>query len=113
MRELKINDELRDLQNVSKEIYGLYDLDKSIIWMVEEFGEFISAIRKGKSKDDVTGELGDLLAWILCISNIVELNISEALVSTFIKEIDRQTTKYGKLKYTDKEINEIYEIFKD
>lgn len=88
------------IQELSLHIYGKYDLQKSLIWMVEEMGEVISAVRKGKDKEEISGELGDLLAWIFHLGNILDIPISEALKSTFNKEIDRQLHAYGKLKYS-------------
>lgn len=31
-----------EIQRVALEIYGKYDLEKSMLWMTEEFGEFLS-----------------------------------------------------------------------
>ncbi len=91
------------IQRTSLTLYGRYDLNKSIIWMVEEMGEVVAAVRKGKSKEDITGELGDLLAWILCLGNILDIQISEALEQTFTKEVNRQLRQYGCLKYAAQE----------
>ena len=87
------------IQQVVLEIYGKYDLNKSIIWMVEELGEFVSAIRKKRTKCEIESEMGDLLAWVLCISNILDIDVSAALTSTFRKEIHRQFDECGSLKY--------------
>lgn len=35
-----------EIQRVALEIYGKYDLEKSMLWMTEEFGEFFKSIRK-------------------------------------------------------------------
>lgn len=40
------------IQEEFYQVYGKYDLQKSMIWMVEELGEVISAIRKEKSKEE-------------------------------------------------------------
>lgn len=32
-------EEMDEIQNVALEIYGKYDIDKSMLWMTEEFGE--------------------------------------------------------------------------
>ncbi|MFB5761893.1 MazG nucleotide pyrophosphohydrolase domain-containing protein [Paenibacillus medicaginis] len=96
--------ELDNIQDASLQVYGRYDLDKSIIWMVEELGEVVAAIRKGKTKEEISGELGDLMAWIFCLGNIMNIKISDALRETFFKEFDRQIKVYGKLKYASTEI---------
>lgn len=95
--------EIDQLQHVSLHIYGKYDLQKSLIWMTEEMGEVISAIRKSHSKEDISGELGDLMAWIFCLGNILEIPLSESIQGTFHKEINRQLNTYGKLKYDHSE----------
>lgn len=88
-----------EVQEIALNIYGKYDLDKSMLWMTEEFGEVIAAIRKGHNKEHICEELGDLSAWILCLCNILDIKLSDALVSTFSKELNRQKNKYGKYKY--------------
>jgi NTP pyrophosphatase (non-canonical NTP hydrolase) len=87
------------IQAIALKIYGRYDLEKSMIWMVEEMGEVISAIRKGKSKEEISGEMGDLMAWIFCISNILDIKVSDAVEGTFHKEVDRQLRVYNELKF--------------
>lgn len=90
---------LDEIQSLALKIYGRYDLEKSMIWMVEEMGEVISAIRKGKSKEEITGEIGDLISWLFCLGNILEINVSDAVIDTFNKEVNRQLRVYNKLKY--------------
>ena len=87
------------IQKLSLDIYGKYDLDKSIIWMTEEFGEVVAAIRKQKGKEDISGEFGDLLAWIFAIANNLEIKVSDAIEISFKKEVNRQINTYGRLKY--------------
>lgn len=89
------------IQDEALRIYGRYDLEKSMLWMTEEFGEFFKAIRKNAPKNEITEEMGDLLAWILCMGNILDIKLSDAIESTFKKEINRQLKKYSKLKYCD------------
>lgn len=94
--------EIDKIQEEALKIYGRYDLEKSMLWMTEEFGEFFKAIRKNKTKSEITEEMGDLLAWILCMGNILDIKVSDAIESTFTKEINRQLMRYSKLKYCDK-----------
>lgn len=87
------------LQNDALNIYGKYDLEKSLIWMTEEYGEVIQAVRKQKMSTEITEELGDLLAWVFCIANILDISIEDSINASFSKEIMRQINTYGKMKY--------------
>lgn len=89
------------VQKDALNIYGRYDLDKSLVWMAEEFGEVIKAVHKGEGPEAIEEELGDLLAWILCIANITRTSIETALQMTFSKELSRQLKTYQKLKYCE------------
>lgn len=89
-----------EVQNVAMEIYGRYDLEKSMLWMTEEFGEFFKSIRKEESKERIMEEMGDLLAWILCMGNILDIRVADAIELTMKKEINRQLEVYHKLKYS-------------
>lgn len=103
----------RNLQDTYKKIFGVYDLEKSLLWMAEECGEVIGAIRKNKEKEDILGELGDLQNWIISVSNILGIEWEQIIKCSLIKEIDRQLNQYGKLKYTSiEEVDEIMELYK-
>ncbi|EJP18146.1 MazG nucleotide pyrophosphohydrolase domain-containing protein [Leptospira interrogans] len=97
----KIASQLDEIQDFSLQVYGKYDLEKSLLWMTEELGEVISAIRKKRSFDEIEEEIGDLIAWVFNIANIQGLRISRCYQKTLIKEINRQIKKYGKLKYLE------------
>lgn len=107
-----ITKNLDDIQLLSKELQGKYDINNSLIWMTEELGEVISAIRKGHDKDDICGEIGDLFAWVISICNILDINLQDAINKTYRKELLRQINKYGKLKYASTPIQFDDEIFK-
>lgn len=89
------------LQEDSLKIYGKYDLEKSMLWMTEEFGEFFKAIRKKEPLENIEGEMGDLLAWVFALGNILGIKVSDAVEGTFSKEINRQFREYSRLKYCD------------
>lgn len=95
---------LSKIQTGALKLYGKYDVDKSLVWMVEEFGEVVSAIHKRHSKECIQEELGDLLAWIFCLGNIFDIELIEAMKQTMEKEIRRQMKEYGKLKYSNEEL---------
>lgn len=93
------NANVEKTQKLYLELLGCYNIEKALLWMTEELGEVVSAIRKNKSIEEITGEIGDLITWIFAISNILGISVSEAIKSTCYKEYDRQIMKYGKLKY--------------
>lgn len=103
---------LENLQMLSYELQGKYDIDKSLIWMTEELGEVISAIRKNYDKNEISGEIGDLFAWIVCLCNILDISLQDSINKTYIKELKRQQKAYGKLKYANKIFIYENEIFK-
>jgi NTP pyrophosphatase (non-canonical NTP hydrolase) len=42
-------------------------------------------------------ELGQLTAWMLCLANILGVDLASAVESAIQEEIERQLAKYGKL----------------
>lgn len=88
-----------EIQNLMVNIYGKYDLNLSMLWMTEELGEVVAAIRKGLPEHEVTEELGDLIVWIFNIGNILNIKIEDAMRISMKKEVNRQIKKYGKIKY--------------
>ena len=88
-----------EIQNLMVNIYGKYDLNLSMLWMTEELGEVVAAIRKGLPEHEVTEELGDLIVWIFNIGNILNIKIQDAMRISMVKEVNRQLKKYGKIKY--------------
>lgn len=95
-------DNIDKIQDIALNIYGRYDLEKSMLWMTEEFGEFFKAVRKKECEENIIEEMGDLLAWIFCMANILEIDVSDAVKSTFNKEIARQLNAYSRMKYCGK-----------
>ena len=103
-----------DVQKIYKSIFGIYDIDKALLWMAEECGEVIGAVRKGKNIQEIKEELGDLLNWIFSVSNILGIDISSVIKLSLVKEIDRQEEKYGRLKYvSDVDVDAIMNLYKE
>ena len=88
-----------EIQNLMVNVYGKYDHNLSMLWMTEELGEVVAAIRKGLPEHEVTEELGDLIVWIFNIGNILNIKIEDAMRISMEKEVNRQLKKYGKIKY--------------
>ena len=88
-----------EIQKLMINIYGKYDINLSMLWMTEELGEVIAAIRKGLPEREIVEELGDLIVWIFNIGNILNIKIEDSMRISINKEINRQLKKYGEIKY--------------
>jgi NTP pyrophosphatase (non-canonical NTP hydrolase) len=88
---------LSDLQHATLGIYGRLESDRALVWTVEELGELAQAVRRSEGRHRLEEELGQLTAWMLCLANILDVDLAAAVESAIRKEIERQLTKYGKL----------------
>jgi NTP pyrophosphatase (non-canonical NTP hydrolase) len=89
---------LRALQRTALGIYGRLEADRALVWTVEELGELAQAVRRGEDRARLEEELGQLTAWMLCLANILDVDLTAAVGSAIREEIERQLAKYGKLK---------------
>jgi NTP pyrophosphatase (non-canonical NTP hydrolase) len=88
---------LRNLQHAALDIYGRLEPDRALVWTVEELGELAQAVRRGEGRPRLEEELGQLTAWMLCLANILDVDLADAVESAVREEIERQLAKYGKL----------------
>jgi NTP pyrophosphatase (non-canonical NTP hydrolase) len=88
---------LSDLQRAALELYGRLEPDRALVWTVEELGELAQAVRRNESRARLEEELGQLTAWMLCLANILDVDLAAAVESAIQEEIERQLAKYGKL----------------
>jgi NTP pyrophosphatase (non-canonical NTP hydrolase) len=74
--------DLSELQDVVRRTYLARDtargVDGTFRWMVEEVGELARAIRDGE-RASATHEVGDVLAWLTSVANLVGVDLSEAV----------------------------------
>jgi NTP pyrophosphatase (non-canonical NTP hydrolase) len=89
---------LRALQYAALGIYGRLEPDRALVWTVEELGELAQAVRRGEGCARLEEELGQLTTWMLCLANILDVDITAAVGSAIREEIDRQLAKYGTLR---------------
>ena len=72
---------LKELQKFIEERYFEKDFNRGIeataLWFVEEVGELAEAIIKGK-KEDMEEEMADVLAWLLSLANLLNVDLCEA-----------------------------------
>ena len=88
---------LDSLQHAALSIYGRLEPDRALVWTLEELGELAQAVRRDESRARLEEELGQLTAWMLCLANILHVDLAAAVESAMTEEIDRQINKYGKL----------------
>ena len=88
---------LASLQRSALIIYGRLEPERALVWTVEELGELAQAVRRGEGRARLEEELGQLTAWMLCLANILEVDLADAVHSAIREEMERQLAKYGKL----------------
>ena len=74
--------ELAELQHRIEALYGSRDrargVDGTFRWWVEEVGEVAKALR-GHDPAALEHELGDALAWLASVANLVGVDLSKAV----------------------------------
>lgn len=88
---------VRSLQGSALAIYGRIEPERALNWTLEELGELAQVVRRDEGLGRVEEELGQLTAWMLCLANILGVDLATAVEAAIGEEIDRQITKYGKL----------------
>ena len=73
---------LREFQELIRSMFGAKDaargVDGTFMWFLEEVGELAGALRTGP-KDDLALEFADVLAWLVTLANIAEVDLDEAV----------------------------------
>jgi len=73
---------VKELQEIVKQRYYETDSKRGIyhtfLWFNEEVGELSSAIASG-DKENAKEELGDVFMWLLTLSNLLDIDMEEAL----------------------------------
>ena len=77
---------IRELQELIRNMY--YDKDAArgaeatFLWFIEEVGELAAAIRDG-SPEDLQEEFADVLAWLVTLANIKNVDLTQALAQKY------------------------------
>lgn len=76
----------RDAQDLMKRVYFEKDKERgvqgTILRTFEELGELSEAIRE-KKREDIEGELADVFAWLCSLANLLDTDLSEALLGKY------------------------------
>ena len=76
---------LRDFQLLIDRMYSRKDAARGIegtfMWLMEEVGELAAALRDRQrhSRDDLAAEFADVLAWLVTIANVAEVDLEQAV----------------------------------
>lgn len=76
---------LRDFQLLIDRMYSRKDAARGIegtfMWLMEEIGELAAALRDRQrhSHDDLAAEFADVLAWLVTIANVAEVDLEQAV----------------------------------
>jgi len=73
---------LDELQAFIEKMYSEKDRARGVpatfLWLCEEVGELAAALREG-TYDEKCGEFADVLAWLVTLANISDVNLTKAL----------------------------------
>jgi NTP pyrophosphatase (non-canonical NTP hydrolase) len=88
---------LAGLQSCALGVYGRLEVERALVWTMEELGELAQVVRREEGTGRLEEELGQLTAWMLCLANILGVDLAAAVESAMSQEIERQVAKYGQL----------------
>jgi NTP pyrophosphatase (non-canonical NTP hydrolase) len=73
---------LEQLQQLIRDLYGAKDsrrgVEGTFMWFMEEVGELSAALRNG-SREELTLEFADTLAWLVTLANVTGVDLEEAV----------------------------------
>ncbi len=73
---------LREMQELIRSMFGAKDAsrgtDGTFMWFMEEVGELAAALRQD-SQADLALEFADVLAWLVTLANIADIDLEEAV----------------------------------
>ncbi len=74
------------LQTLIAKMYSQKDaargIDGTFMWLMEEVGELAAALRHG-SRKELAAEFADVLAWLVTIANVAEIDLEQALLDKY------------------------------
>lgn len=79
---------ISDLQALIEKMYSSKDRARgapaTFMWFMEEVGELASALREGTAEEKA-GEFADVLAWLVTLANISDVDLTAALEAKYGK----------------------------
>ena len=80
---------LRDFQTLIDRMYSRKDeargVDGTFMWLMEEVGELAAALRDRDrhSREALAAEFADVLAWLVTIANVSEIDLQQAVLDKY------------------------------
>ena len=75
--------QIREFQQLIDRMYSDKDRArgsaKTFLWFSEEVGELASAIAKRDSHEELAGEFADVLAWLVTLANVENVDLEDAI----------------------------------
>jgi NTP pyrophosphatase (non-canonical NTP hydrolase) len=73
---------LHEFQTLIRRMYHEKDAARGVegtfMWLTEEIGELATALRSG-TKEEISLEFADVLAWLATIANVVDVDLEAAV----------------------------------
>ncbi|MFX0108102.1 MAG: MazG nucleotide pyrophosphohydrolase domain-containing protein [Candidatus Hodarchaeota archaeon] len=77
----------KDAQDLMRRIYLKRDkargLERTLLRTFHELGELSDAILREKGQEAVSDEVADVFAWLCSLANLLEIDLSEALLKKY------------------------------
>ncbi len=84
----KIGCDVREFQKLIENKYFEKDFNRGLeataLWFVEEVGELAEALIKG-DKESLEEEFADVLAWLISLANLTNVDLCEAFKKKYLK----------------------------
>lgn len=82
---------ITEIQDSMKQIYFEKDqqrgLEKTLLWLVSEVGELADLVAKNSNlaeiKIELSNEVADCFAWLLSVSNLLEIDLERAILNKY------------------------------
>ncbi|MCE4621256.1 MAG: nucleotide pyrophosphohydrolase [Desulfurococcales archaeon] len=62
-------------------------LHATFTWFIEEIGELAEAILGKRSREGLEEEFADVLAWLLSLANLLDIDVEEAFVRKYGEDL--------------------------
>ncbi|TFG07019.1 nucleotide pyrophosphohydrolase [Candidatus Thorarchaeota archaeon] len=76
-----------EAQELMRKIYLKCDkeqgLERTLLRTFQELGELSDAVLQKRTRKEISDEIGDIFAWLCSIANLLEIDISDALMKKY------------------------------